>query len=202
MRNIILIGGAPATGKTTLAKFFSKKLNVPWISTDLIRSWMKSIVSKDDFPDLFNFVNITAEEHYTKFDVLETINYEVARDKEVFKGVKSFIDSNDEWVSFIIEGISIHPDFVSQLSDDFNIIPVFLIDENSARIKDIIYSRGLWDKAGAYSDWVKEIEIDYLIQTNTNYLESCKKNNLKFFLIDKDRNKTINEIASYLDTLL
>lgn len=38
---IILIGGAPTTGKTTLAKALSRVLGLPWISTDHIRAWMQ-----------------------------------------------------------------------------------------------------------------------------------------------------------------
>lgn len=35
---IILIGGPQATGKTTLAKELSSRLDIPWISTDQIRT--------------------------------------------------------------------------------------------------------------------------------------------------------------------
>ncbi|MFA6503887.1 MAG: AAA family ATPase [Patescibacteria group bacterium] len=33
---IYLIGGPPRSGKTTLAKFASKKLGIPWISCDTL----------------------------------------------------------------------------------------------------------------------------------------------------------------------
>ncbi len=41
MERIILIGGAPTVGKTFIAKELSKKLFLPWISTDTIRSLMQ-----------------------------------------------------------------------------------------------------------------------------------------------------------------
>ena len=94
MRKVILIGGAPATGKSTLAKELSKNFNCPWISADFIRSWMKTIVSKKEYPNLFRFANTTAEEHYKKYSVQETLDFEDLRDREVFNGVKKFILKN------------------------------------------------------------------------------------------------------------
>jgi 2-phosphoglycerate kinase len=201
MKKIIIISGAPATGKTTLAKELSKKYNCPWISTDLIRPWMRSLVSKEKYPNLFNFTNITAEEHYKKYTAEETIELEKLRDKDVFKGTKLFILNNENWDFFIIEGISIHPSFISELKlGDYEIYPIFLIDKDKNRIKDIVFNRGLWSKAREYEDWVKVIEQEYLIKTNDYYLSDCKKLNLPYFEIDKDRDKTTNEIIKYLDS--
>lgn len=203
MKKIIIIGGAPTTGKTTLAKNLSKKYNCPWISTDFIRCWMKTLVSKKDFPHLFNFEDITAEEHYKKYSIDETINLEELRDKEVFKGVKTFVEKNLNWDLFIIEGISVHPEFISELeSKNCKVFPVFLIDNNKDRIKKILHTRGLWDDAHKYKDWIKEIEQKYLEKTNFHYLEACKKLKIPFFEIKEDRNETISEIENYLSSKL
>jgi 2-phosphoglycerate kinase len=42
MNKIILIGGAPACGKTTVAARLSRELGIPWISTDSIRHIMRT----------------------------------------------------------------------------------------------------------------------------------------------------------------
>ncbi|MDA3836825.1 MAG: hypothetical protein PF542_04335, partial [Nanoarchaeota archaeon] len=195
MKQIILLGGAPTTGKTTLAKKLSKEYNCPWISTDFIRSWMKSIVLKKRFPHLFNFNNLTAEEHYKKYSIDETIALEKLRDKEVFKGIKEFIKINNDWDRFIIEGISIHPEFIKELSsNDYEVFPIFLIEKNKKRIKKFLYKRGLWDDAHKYEDWVKEIELEELVKTNLYYANECRLLNLPFIEIKEDYNETINEI--------
>lgn len=204
MKKIIIIWWAPATWKTYLAKIFSKKFNCPWISTDFIRDWMKTIVSEKDYPGLFNFANVTAEEHYSNgYDVDKSIELEKKRDEDVFKGVKSFILSNNHWDLFIIEWISIHPKDISELKTlDIEIIPFFLLDNDKKRIKDILYTRGLWDKADKYEDWVKEKELEYLIKTNKYYQKELKKFDLPYFEISSDRDKTINEIMDYLNKLI
>jgi 2-phosphoglycerate kinase len=202
-RRIILIGGAPVTGKSILAKKISDEYGIPWISTDVIRSWMKTIVSKDKFPHLFNFTNITAEEHYKKHSVEETIKFEKLRDQEVFKGIKTFIEKNDDWKLCVIEGISIHPKFISKLkSEEYEIYPIFLVDNDKNRIKEILFERGLWGDADSYEDWVKDIEEEYLVKTNQYYMKECEKYNLKCFEIEEKRQESTKKVFKYLDSKL
>ena len=202
-RRIILIGGAPITGKSVLAKKISDEYGIPWLSTDVIRSWMKTIVSKDKFPHLFNFTEITAEEHYKKHSVAETIKFEKLRDQDVFKGIKSFIEKNDDWKEYVIEGISLHPKFISQLeSEDYKVYPIFLVDNDEKRIRDILFSRGLWGDADTYEDWVKDIEEKYVIETNQYYMKECEKYKLKCFEIAEKRQDTTKKIFEWLDSKL
>ena len=49
MDKIILIGGAPAVGKSSAAEKIAKDLKLPWISTDIIRGMMRPIVNKKDY---------------------------------------------------------------------------------------------------------------------------------------------------------
>ena len=75
MNKIILIGGAPTVGKTHTAKRLSKKLNLPWISTDGIRSMLRRVVDKKEFPQLFkNIPHLTAEEYLTKYSAKEIVD--------------------------------------------------------------------------------------------------------------------------------
>ncbi len=202
-RKIILIGGAPATGKSTIAHTLSKELECPWFSTDFVRAWMKQLVSNEDYPELFNFAGISAEEHYKKFSVSETIASEKARDTQVFKGVKAFIETNCDWSCYIVEGISIHPDFLTELNgDDYEIYPLFLIDLHKERIKEILHTRGLWGDAHTYEDWVKDIELEYLIETNREYQRLCEEYKLPYFKIGEDRNETILRVKEYLTGFL
>ncbi len=202
-QTIILIGGAPTTGKTSLAKQLSKHLQMPWISTDFIRGWMRMMVNKKDYPDLFNFTNITAEEHYQKFTINDSIKFDVKRNLDVFNGLKKFIEKNNDWEmwdNFIVEGISILPEKIKDFDfDKVNLISLFLIDTDLDRIKKIVYERGLWGDAESYADWVKEKEILLLEKVNQDYLKKCKKFGLKYFIIEKNRLNTIDDVVSYVN---
>jgi len=53
MQRIILIGGAPTTGKSTIAMRLSEELHLPVISTDQIRTIIQSIADPHIHPNLF-----------------------------------------------------------------------------------------------------------------------------------------------------
>ncbi len=195
MKEIIFIWWAPWTWKTSLTKYIAKKKWICYISADLIREWMKSITTEEKFENLFKFL-WNAEEHYKKHSVDETLKMEQKRDEDVIEWVINFIRKNKCWDSYIIEWITIHPKFVERLKKLFDIKMtfIFLIDEDKQRIREIIYGRWLWWK----EKWVKELEIEYLIKTNKYYLDELKKYNYKYYIIDKDRNKTIVKIEKDL----
>lgn len=72
-RKVILIGGAPLSGKSTLAKKLSESLHIPWVSTDDIRKWMEQLVRKEDYPDLFYGDGLDTVAFYDKFKTAEEI---------------------------------------------------------------------------------------------------------------------------------
>jgi 2-phosphoglycerate kinase len=198
MKQIILIGWAPATWKSTLANSLSEHLCCPWLSGDFIRNWLQNILEKEKNNNLFIF-KWTAKEHYQKFNIQETLDMEYKRDTEVFKWIKSFINNNNDWDFYIIEWISIHPDFVDQLaSDKIKVIPIFIVDEDEKRVESILQTRWLWWK----DPKTRKIEAQYLKLTNKYYLESSRKLDKKYFILDKKRENTLNEIKEYLENII
>ncbi|MEK6839349.1 MAG: hypothetical protein AABX72_00235, partial [Nanoarchaeota archaeon] len=168
MNKVILIGGSPLAGKTTIAKKLSVQLKIPWISTDTVREQMRKIVRKKDYPFLFTFSNATpkmAISYLTKHTPKEIVKHQNEESINVWEGVKAFIETDEEWESLIIEGIAILPKEVSKL-DQKKVKAFFLIDENINNIRNKIYKRGLWDDAEKYSHQVKEKEIEWVWAVN------------------------------------
>ena len=160
---------------------------------------MEKIASKKEYPNLFSLSSKTAEQHYKEHSVDETIKLSNLLNKEVSKGIKAFISENNQWDLFIIEGVAIQPKLISEFRfKDCDFLPIFIIDNDKDRIKEIIYTRGLWNGNNNYANWVKEIEIDFLIRTNFNYLNESKNLNLPYFIIEKNRNKTIKKVSNYI----
>lgn len=198
MRKIILLGWAPATGKSTLAKNLAKKYNCLYISWDFIRNWLQSTLKDDVKNNLFIFKG-TAKQHYEKYSVEETVTMEYKRDTEVWKWIMDFMCYNKDWDFYIIEWISIHPEFLQNFNvQDVQIIPLFLVDQNDERIRYVLETRGLWWK----DPDTREVEGEYLRMTNKYYLESAQKLWKKYFILDKNRDKTLQEIEVYLDNIL
>src|SRR4051812_42769122 len=61
------IGGAPRTGKTTIAKSLAKELGVSWISTDTLESVISEYIPEEKFPK-----NLIREETDQSNDVMYT----------------------------------------------------------------------------------------------------------------------------------
>ena len=177
MNKVILIGGSPLAGKTTIAKKLSVQLKIPWISTDTVREQMRKIVRKKDYPFLFTFSNATpkmAISYLTKHTPKEIVKHQNEESINVLEGVKAFIETDEEWESLIIEGIAILPKEVSKL-DQKKVKAFFLIDENINNIRNKIYKRGLWDDAEKYSHQVKEKEIEWVWAFNKYINYEAKK---------------------------
>lgn len=163
MTKIHLIGGAPLTGKTTIAKELSLKRNIPFISTDDIRSWMQALLKQSEYPKLLNNFNI--DEFYKKYDSAQVVfETELNQCKEVQKGVIAFIKSICEWESYIIEGHAITPEFIINLINTFPTISFtyeILFFDSIAKVKERLYKRGLWGAAEKYPDKYKPLELEW-----------------------------------------
>ena len=202
-KEIILIGGAPTVGKTYLAKKIGKDLKLPWISTDTIREQMRrTIIQKNDFPHLFNFDKrelpnmIAYLNNHTPEQIIADTNLE---NIEVWNGVTEFINEGSFGNSYIIEGMAVLPQQVSKLMEqEKGIKPVFLTDHNIDRLRDVIYTRGLWDAAFKYPDSVKEKELQWVVLFNTWIKKECDKYKIPTVEITIDSNDYIEKVKNLI----
>jgi len=163
MRKVILIGGAPTTGKSTLASLMSERLSLPWISTDQIRELMKAVVDRDKFPKLFDTEGYDARRFLTEFSAEEIADMQMEQGEATWVGIRKFIEDDYNWgKGSIIEGVNILPHLVARdFKDKKEIKAIFLVDEDADRMKEVIYTRGLWDDAETYPDDLKEKEVEW-----------------------------------------
>lgn len=187
-KEIILIGGAPTTGKSTVAQALAKRLDLPWLSTDQIRNTMRVVADKDKYPNLFNG-GLGAETFLTSFTASEIVDKEIAQSEAAWLGIKAFIEEDYTWPrGFIIEGVNILPHLVARdFGDDKNVRAVFLIDRDSAQMRKVIYERGLWADARDYPDYVKEKEMEWAALFGERLVEAAKEHG--FSLIDIHKNE-------------
>jgi putative endonuclease len=190
MGKIILIGGAPLSGKSYIAEKLAKKLGIPWISTDAIRDMMRKLVNQKDYPALFNnYPPITAEKYFKKFSPIEVVRNEISESLEVWKGVQALISNDYAWDSFIIEGIAVLPGSVHKAyAKQKNIKAIFLSCENKKLIKDRILKRGLYDDADNYPNSLKDIEIEWTLLINKTITTGAKRYGYPVHEIGKPNN--------------
>lgn len=191
-------------GKSFIARKISEELKLPWISTDGIRELMRKITRKDDFPELFHFNDkeITAEKYLGTHAPQQIVDSQNTESKDVWKGVEAIVNTDYVWKNYIVEGIAVIPEFVRKIDTiEHNIKPIFLVDKNRVRIRETVFTRGLWDDADTYSDDVKEIEVEWTMLFN-EYIESeAQKYGYKVYKIDERGQfvkNLIQEIESWL----
>jgi len=186
-KNIILIGGAPTTGKSTMAQKVSEHLGLPWISTDQIREIMREVASRDALPKLFTPEGYDVERFLTEFSVEEIVSMEIEQGEAVWSGVKKLINDDYTWTEgFIVEGVNILPQLVAQdYKDSEYIKTIFLVDEDVGRIRDVVFNRGLADDADKYSDDVKEKEVEWVLLFSQMLKTEAGKHNYKCVEVKK-----------------
>ncbi len=128
-----LIGGSPRSGKTTIAKELSKKLNIPWISTDTLESVVMGYVSDDKLDTLFpkrvmrKLTNNSNDEMYTRFSSEQIADAYIEQSKSLANGIEMFIECESSYENdYILEGYHILPELVSRLKTKFDVKAIFV----------------------------------------------------------------------------
>lgn len=196
-KQIILIGGAPTTGKSTMAMSLAKELGLPWISTDQIRDTMRVVASKTEHPNLFND-GFDAETFLSTFSAQQIVDKEFIQSEAAWLGIRAFIENDYTWPSgFIIEGVNILPHLVAaDFSGRTDIKTVFLVDHDEDRMRKVVFGRGLWANADEYPDSVKEKEVAWAKLFSQKLELDAKKHNYPWVEIHKNSDDVARVLAA------
>lgn len=152
---IYLIGGSPRGGKSILSRKLSKKLNVPYVSTDNLRlvvlPYFKGKDKDKNFPFIKMFESAAIDKFFQKYSGQEMLNADIREAGSIWPGIKSLIDHLLVCkMDYIIEGVHLLPNFVKEYRGNKKVKIVFLskIDEEK------IYQGLLRYKH--HGDWIKD----------------------------------------------
>lgn len=193
MKKFILIWWPPTTGKSTLAQHLAKALDLPWFSTDQIRSLLKVYAEREEtwwlfLPKWYD----TAETFLERFSVEEIVDMEFAQAFDVYPWVKVMLDDSYSYVNWcIIEWVNITPEIIhTYLQERDDILPIIVIDENLERIRETVYSRWLFDAADTYDDTYKEKEVEWVELFLERTKKDCEKYGISCVSIEKNESDT------------
>ena len=200
-----LIGGSPRSGKTTIAKELSRKLNIPWISTDTLESVVIKYTDDNILPALFpksvmrRSTNQSNDEMYTKYTSEQIVNAYIDQGNSLAKGIEMFIECEASYDNdYILEGYHILPELVLKLEKKFPVKTVFVGREDEMQtLEDIT-------KNPQVNDWVitktKNIQTYSLIAKmlkvfSLRLKKEAEENKGEYFSMDNNFKETLQKIV-------
>ena len=158
MSKIILIGGTPRSGKTTLARKLSQDLKVSWIPTDALESSVRQYVPEKEWDAQFpktvlrKKTSRSNDGFYAELTTEEIVtNYRIQA-KTLEKAIQAFIScAQADGFDYIIEGYHVTPELISKCTEA-NSENSGLILVNTNSIESVTRSRN----SDVKNDWVRD----------------------------------------------
>jgi len=199
-KQIILIGGMPTAGKSTLAENLSEDLNLPWISTDQIGIIMRAVATREKYPMLFTWEDYDGMNYLNELTADEIADNEFAKGEAVWPGVRKLVKEDYTWNDgFIIEGDDILPHLVAQdFSNSSTVKAVFIGDLDIDRVRNVVFTRNFaGDDTSTYPNDVKEKEVEWIL----NYSEKLKSQVLTYKMPWIEVEKNEHDLAKVITAL-
>jgi len=180
MKKLILLGGVPGTGKTTIAYDLALRLHIDKvISTDLLKIFAKT------YNQNFNKYIFTSTHEAYKLENISVVEGYLRHSKEINNLVLNVLQNiNDNII--IIEGATINKEFINSL--DKNLYEVVYI--NLTLPKNELVKRYKLKEKLRKSNWINNI---LMIEQIAIYLE---KDN--FNIINNNKDETIERVVNYV----
>ncbi len=183
-----LIGGAPTVGKSTVAAALATHLSLPWISTDQIRDIMRTVANRRDHPKLFNPEGYDAGGFHDAFSTEEIVAIEIGQSEAAWTGILGLIAGDYTWPQgFVVEGVNLLPHLIARdIAADANVRAVLVTESEPSRMREVVFSRGVWDAADLIPDAVKEKELAWIMAFDAWLREQALAHGIPVVALGKD----------------
>lgn len=140
---IILLGGAPNTGKTTVSRVIASRLKYGCLSTDDLLKAITSVTTPESHPSFHFMAGWTTQEYYVNHTADELIFHNMERLKTFHLAIEGVIKSHlakDDPI--VIEGFGLWPNAIKNLnSPDIGMVWLVadetLLDKRTRNIKPL-----------------------------------------------------------------
>ena len=176
---VILIGGSPMSGKTTLAKMLSSDLKFSNISTDDIGVILQTVV------DINPMKGFDYREYYIKRSLEDLIIDILEYHRRIFPAIERLIEIHSTWGNpIIIEGWALYPSMLKKFNNA-NIQKLWLACSENVFEKrlyeDIDFYKGASDE-----DFMKDKYLKRSLWHNNKILNECTEFDEKVIRIDEN----------------
>jgi len=187
MGKVLLIGGSPMIGKSTVAKKISAMYELQNISTDDVGEILQTVV------DINPMKNLSYLDYYEKTELNTLIEDMGEYHKVISKAISKIIDIHSKWGGLIvIEGYAIYPN--KSIYD--NVEAIWLIADEKL-LTDRMQTSPSFANASANA---KNKYLERSLWHNDYILQECKKYNRKYIKVNGE--ESAEEIAKKIIEIL
>ncbi len=189
---IYLLGGPPRVGKSKISSEIRNQYSVSVVSTDTLGAVLDSVLSRDEYPDLFIFAKFNELPLVERVILLnrnpeELIEYVKNESRIVWKAVEAFIRrENNEGKDVLLEGVAILPELIGRIED----VPhkVVFVGNHGEKHGEKIKKYAEENE----HDWMRGVSEEYIdafalfVNRMSVYIEQeAKKNNFDYIEMDR-----------------
>ena len=203
---IYLIGGSPRGGKSILSRKLSKKLNIPYISSDtvklVLRPYFKGKKKYEMFPFDKIWHSLKLDDYFLQYSGQQMINIDIREGKTIWPAMKNLIQHYlDRKIDYIYEGVHLLPSLVKEFRGNNDVKTVFLTKQDEEKIY-----QGMFKNKGN-RDWIMDntknkdtirLAAKSLSIYGNYFLREARKYNFKCINTEDNFSKKLNEAMQYL----
>lgn len=193
MTKVILIGGSPMCGKSTVSKVLASRLGWACISADDIGEILQTAI------DINPMKGQKYTEYYSEHTVSELIEDTVSYHKKLIPAVLRLIDIHSTWGEpIIIEGWALYPEIMNEIENQ-SVKSVWLIANKS------LFENRFLNNIEFYQLAVnpKTMKENYLYRSlwhNDYILEQCKLKKQSYILVSE--NMSVDDILKKIQRII
>ena len=194
---IIFIGGVPCVGKTSIAGFIARELDIDMvISGDYLREFIRPIITAEKKYDVLFTSVYDAWKHFGKMTDENIIKGYRAQSQFMSKGINSLIErANKNGENLILESLYFCPDEIDALKHR-NVIQFYIYNSDNESYRKMIMERTQYTHLK--SDGNRLAENIYQYTKIMEYtLKLCAQYDIKTF-DSLDYMKVRNDILKYV----
>jgi 2-phosphoglycerate kinase len=182
---LILIGGAPCIGKTTVSRLIASQLNYACLSTDDLLKAITSVTTPKTHPTFHFMGGWTTQEYYVHHTIDELISHNIERLKTFRSAIEGVIKSHvAREIPIVIEGFGLWPEEIKSI-DLTNVGMVWLVADEALLDKRTRNIKPLYEGASDEERMIKNY-VGRSIWYNSQVIEAVGRLGIKSIKVSDD----------------
>lgn len=203
---IYLIGGAPRTGKSIISNQLMRKLSLPWLSTDVLRTVIHDVTPIEERTVKFPYGGVTSADQLTEMQVKQMVDWQITETNSLQTCINSLVRHQiGVHDSQILEGVHLLPQHVRALMDDpackDQVRAIFIVSKDTVvQLEAMRKNKSHFDWLTGASDATYESVARFVVAYGDWIRSECEKYNLPYVVrggeFDHENDEILKALAA------